>query len=432
MPFKDIYPFEDFAPIADVAWWRTNDFSGSDYSSDAYKAAQAADQADGERYKAHKTLFCERIRTHLDGLLAEGRLAPIAGIGGRSISFASAWNAYVAGQEPGNIDEEYARKWMFQEFQRILTRHVVGIDTERYKRKREEGYVPGTHETPTEEQARAAWEALCEDVDAGASDYSWDIEVQDSVTGDRCRVFFENWIPKLMRYNEEHQLVEVQDVAPLELVTARFEVPTGKLMLTDTLRIESFNEGTDFEPERDYRELDLNSALGRTKRISAHAAEHDIAYTRTTNTSVAVYRDAQGRLMAAERWGSDEDGNDLPEGPHGAILVEGWECVGTFSCDVWATFAFDRATAIARMTAGGEKDAEAELERYLAMADTTPAPDDHKGHHEACYARNIVHLDVDPGTWEIHAGEEFNEKVDRVALGIPDGVEPWCILSKAA
>lgn len=432
MPFKDIYPFEDFAPIADVAWWRTNDFSGSDYSSDAYKAAQAADQADGERYKAHKTLFCERIRTHLDGLLAEGRLAPIAGIGGRSISFASAWNAYVAGQEPGNIDEEYARKWMFQEFQRILTRHVVGIDTERYKRKREEGYVPGTHETPTEEQARAAWEALCEDVDAGASDYSWDIEVQDSVTGDRCRVFFENWIPKLMRYNEEHQLVEVQDVAPLELVTARFEVPTGKLMLTDTLRIESFNEGTDFEPERDYRELDLNSALGRTKRISAHAAEHDIAYTRTTNTSVAVYRDAQGRLMAAERWGSDEDGNDLPEGPHGAILVEGWECVGTFSCDVWATFAFDRATAIARMTAGGEENAEAELDRYLAMAGATPAPGDHKGHHEACYAGNIVHLEVEPGTWEIHAGEEFNEKADRQALGIPDGVEPWYILSKAA
>ncbi len=431
MPFKDIYPFEDFAPIADVAWWRTNDFNGSDYSSEAYKAAQAADQADGERYKAHKTLFCERIRTHLDGLLAEGRLAPIAGVGGRRISFASAWNAYVGGQEPGNIDEEYARKWMLEEFQRILTRHVVGIDAGRFRRKQEEGYTPGTHETPTPTQARAAWEAICDDVDTGISNYSWDIEVHDSVTGDHCRVFFENWVPKLMRYNDQHQLEEVQDVAPLELVTARFEVLTGKLMLTDTLRIESFNEGTDFEPERDYRELDLNSALGRTKRISAHAAEHDIAYTQTTNTSVAVYRDAQGRLMVTERWGSDDDGNDLPEGPHGAILVEGWECVGTFSCDVWAIFAFDRTTAIARMTAGGEDNAEAELDRYLAMADATPAPNDHKGHHEACYAGNIVHLDVEPGTWEIHAGESFAEKVDREAFGVPEGIEPWCILSKA-
>ena len=98
-------------------------------------------------------------------------------------------------------------------------------------------------------------------------------------------------------------------------------------MLTDALRIKSFNEGTDFEPERDYRELDLNSASGRTKRISAHAAEHDIAYTQTANTSVAVYRDTQGRLMVAGRWGWDEDGNDLPDGPHGAILIEGWECV---------------------------------------------------------------------------------------------------------
>ena len=84
------------------------------------------------------------------------------------------------------------------------------------------------------------------------------------------------------------------------------------------------------------------------------------------------------------------------------------------------------------MTTGGEDDAETELTRYLAMAGATPAPDDHKGHHEACYAGNIVHLDVDPGTWEIHAGEEFDKKVDREAFGIPKGVTPWCILSKAA
>ena len=60
MSFKDIYPFEDFAPIADVAWWRTNDFSGSDYSSDAYKAAQAADQADGDGgHRAEAQAFTE-------------------------------------------------------------------------------------------------------------------------------------------------------------------------------------------------------------------------------------------------------------------------------------------------------------------------------------------------------------------------------------
>ena len=432
MAFKDLYPFEDFASIADVAWWRTNDFHGSGYRSEAYKVALAADTADRERYKAHKTLFCERVRLHLDGLLAEGRLIPITGIGGRSISFASAWNAYVAGQEPSNIDEEYARKWMFEEFQRILTRHVVEIDKSRFKRKQEEGCIPGTHEAPNEEQARKAWEAICEDVDAGTSDYSWDIEVQDSSTGDSCRVFFKNWVPTLMRYNDQHQLEEVQDVVPLELVTARFEVPTGKLMLTDTLRITSFTEGTYFGSEHEYRDLSLNSSAGRTKRISAHAAKHEIAYTQTTNTSVAVYRDEQGRLMVAERWGCDEDGNELPEGPYGAILIEGWECVGTFSCDVWAVFAFDRATAISRMTAGGEKDAETELARYLAMAEATPAPGDHKGHIESCYAGNIVHLDVEPGAWEIHAGERFSDKVNREEFNIPAGVEPWCILKKAS
>jgi len=265
MTFKELYPYEDFAPIADVAWWRASDFKGTDRRSDAYKAAQLADRADQERYRTHKTLFCDRVRTHLDGLLAEGGLAPISGVSGRDISFASAWNSFIAGEEPSDIDGEYARKWMFGEFQRILTRHIVGMDTARYRRKQEEGYVPGTHQIPTQEQVRAAWEAICDDVDTGTSDYAWDIEVQDSITGDRCRVFFENWVPTLLRWNDKHELEEVEDVTPLELVSARFEIPTGKLMLTDALRIKSFNEGTDFEPERDYRELDLNSASRPTR-----------------------------------------------------------------------------------------------------------------------------------------------------------------------
>jgi len=431
MTFKELYPYEDFAPIADVAWWRANDFTGSDYSSDAYKAARDADQADSKRYKEHKSLFCARVQTHLEKLLAQGRLAPISGTGGRAISFANAWNAFLAGKEPGNIDEEYARKWMFEEFERILTRHVVEIDKDRFKRKQEEGYAPGTHDIPTEDQARAAWKAICEDVDAGTSGYSWDIEVQDASTGDRCRVFFEDWKPRLMRWNDQHKLEEVQDVAPLELVTAQFEVPTGKLMLTDTLRIKSFNDGTEFDSGRDYHEFNLGSAHGRTKRIGGHAQENGIAYTQTTNTSVSVYQDAQGRLMIAERWGCDEDGNELPEDDNG-MIIEGWTWVGAFSCDVWAVFALDRATAIARMKDGGCNDAEAELERFLSMAGKTVATGDHVGSHEACYAANIVHLEVEPGTWEIHAGERFAEKVDRTAWGIPAYVEPWCILQKVA
>lgn len=431
MAFADLYPYEDFAPIADVSWWRTGDFDHkSGYSSDAYKAASAADTADKKRYGEHKTLFSERVQTQLDALLAEGRLAPISGTGGRSISFAKEWNRYLAGEE----GESYERKWMLGEFERILTRHIIRMDEGRYDRRREEGYVPGTHITPTEEQARAAWKGICQDMDSGNSDsiFGWNIEVNDSSTGDRCHIVFADWKPTLLRYNAQHELEEVQDIAPLELVTARFEVPTGKLMLTDALRIKSFNEGTTFDSTREYHELDLGNAAGRTKRISAHAEEHQIGYTQTTNTSVAVYRNPQGRLLVTERWMVDEDGEELPEDNKGNTIVKGWEWVGAFSCDVWAILAFDRQTAIARMSDGGQENAEAELDRYLAMAGTRPAADDHQGHHEACYAGNILQLEVEPGTWTIHAGEDFNKKVDREALGIPEGTEVWCLLSKAA
>ena len=430
MAFKDHYPFEDFAPIADVAWWRTNDFdtrrSNGEYDKDAYQAAHQADMADKERYDEHKDLFRERVQAQLDSLLADGRLKPITGTAGRAISFANSWNAYLAGK----TEDGYERKWMLREFQGILTRHIVRIDEGRSARKREEDYVPGAHISPTPEQARKAWEGICEDMDTGNSDsiFGWNIEVRDANTGDRCQVIFEEWKPRLMRWNDQHELEEVQDIAPLELVTEQFNVPTGKLMLTDALRIESFNKGTEFEAERDYRELDLNNASGRTARVLAHAKDHDIGYTQTTNTSVAVYRDAAGRLMVTERWFDEE----WPEDNKGRSIIEGWECLGDFSCDVWAVFAFDRATAIARMTDGGHENAEEELDRYLSMAGKRVATDDHRGHHESCYAANIVHVDVEPGQWEIHAGEGFSEKVDRKAYGIPDGVEPWCIIQKVA
>lgn len=422
MSFRYLYPLEAFAVIAGISWWRTSDFKISDRSSEEFKKAYAADKKDKSRYESHLEIFNQALEAHFKSLLDDGILQPVTGLENRSISFINFWNGYIDG-----TNDKYENARLINEIRPILTRTVVEIDASRSSRKRESGYIPGRHTLPTEDQVKAAWEKMCSALDQGESNlgYGWEAETGDAITGERIKIIFERWVPRFFIYNDKYELEEIQDIAPLELVTAKFNVPSGKLMLTDALRVKGFKEAENFG-EREYREMDLNSAKGRTARISVHAKEHEIAYTQTGNTSVAIYQDAAGRLMITERW-FDED---WPEDNKGQCIVEGWEYLGDFSCDVWRILAFDRETAISQMTKGGNANAVTELNAYLAMAGTKVEPDDHAGHHASCYAANIVHLDVEPGQWEIYAGENFNDKVDRKAFDIPDGVEVWCILQK--
>src|SRR3546814_16753082 len=92
------------------------------------------------------------------------------------------------------------------------------------------------------------------------------------------------------------------DLAPIKLVSAEFSVPTGRLLLTDALRVPGFREGISFDADQEYSALSLNSELGRTRRISAHAEQHDIAYTQTANTCAVIHRPI-GRESWRERVG---------------------------------------------------------------------------------------------------------------------------------
>ena len=299
----------------------------------------------------------------------------------------------------------------------MWTRCFVKMDAGRYARKREEAHIPGTHEAPSEEMVRQAWERICREYDEGTSlvdgktTYMWEVEANDAVTGDRCQMHFVNWQAQVMKYDERYNLVPAGSIDKVGNVSATFTVTSGRVLFTDFLRIESFNKGTEFDSEREYGELSLGNEQGRRKLIEAYAAEMNIAYSQTANTCVAVFQDKKGRVIVTERWNEELEGED------GEVHLAGWTRLGAFSCDMWRIMAFDRETAMARMEIGGSTNAGEELDAYLASGDT--------------YAENVVIADLEPGGWMIHSGEEFSEEVDRDELDLPEDIHIWCLLARA-
>lgn len=421
MAFSDHYPLAAFAAIADASWWRSHDFERpkdpQTIDRAARSRAETLDNADRKRVEDHRRTVLEpAIRAHLDGLRAAGTLKPTGGLAGRRVWQASAWNAYVAG-----APDDHETAWLMELFATgVFTHTFVRMDPMRRDAER----MPGEHAAPSPELIEAAWRRICTDMDVGTSRDShmgWGMEAQDAATGDRCEMAFVDWTGVLMRRNERHDLEPAQDVGALPLSKVEIDVPTGRLLLTDTLRVEGFSEGSDFADGESFSRFSLNSAKGRLARTEAHAERHGFAYCQTTNTCVPVFRhDATGDIAVVHA---------------GREGMKGWTKVGDVSCDVWRLTMIDRSTAIRVMTDGGNAGAEAELDRYLALADQ---PDVWTGegdwskvaqsHHEQCYSRNVLRLDVAPGRWTFHSGPDFHKRARMSDFGLPRGAKPWAVL----
>lgn len=443
MAFADVYPLSLFASIADVSWWRASDFdrprprrstdhpSNEEASSvptrEARKLAADLDTADKARLDQHKEQFEACILQHLEGLRGAGKLGKTGGLAGREVRLAEAWNHFVDGKP-----DSYETKHLLHHFTRQLVRAIVDIDAGRYSRKSSPDYVPGTHRKPSEGQILAAWSKLCGELDTGTSDpFSWPIEIQDQKTGDRCELHFTNWQAQLMRRTRDHKLEVAPDCGPIPLASAVFPIPTGRLLLTDTLRVPGFSDGTDFGDREYDDELSLNSELGCVNRTSVHAKDHGFGYCQTTNTCVSVHRHPKTHcILITPRW----MGEEWEEDADGDAICPGWEKLGSFSCDIWRITAIDFGTAVLRMKDGGCDTPEATLTRYLGLAksDNAASANARQAHHEQAYSRNIVEVAVQTGDMRIHCGPDFGERVDRARYDIPHGVNPWALLEPIA
>lgn len=421
MAFADHYPLAAFAAIADACWWRSGEF---DYSRnkdvvvtpEQRRLANDLDAKDHLRLEKHKTdVLAVALRAHLAELQSTGALAATGGIAGRKVWAATAWNALVSGQK-----EDYQTNWLINSLCNAHTRYFVRMDPMRRDADRE----LGTHVPPTAEQVEKTWKAICEAYDSGNSNHilnGWNVECQDEITGDRCELAFTNWQAQLMRRNAKHDLEPAQDVVNLPLAAVAINMPTGKLLLTDYLRVTGIKEGIDLG-NLEYDAASLSSDKGKLQRTQLHAELHNMGFCQTSNTMINVFV-------------SDADGS-IAFMPYDKEKMKGWTKIERYiSCDVWRITAIDQANAVRIMTAGGNDNAQADLERYLALAEGEPASREGKSvqeinqeHHEYCYSQNVLRLDVAPGVWTLHCGQDFHTRVDRRALGLPRGVRPWAVL----
>lgn len=359
----------------------------------------------------------EAVEAHLDDVAASGRMTPIMGLRGRRIRAADAWNAHLGGPKA--------------EFRRALAQklsllpRLVALST-RFLRH------DGDRDRPLDEtEADRAYAMLCKILDDG------DLEsrpgqpilddLEDSRTGDRMRIEVSGWKPRLLRLSVEdgYDWVPAADVRPLPLAAESFEVPTGRLLLSDFVRVPGISEAVDSDEE------DIASDSGQLATVKALAAKHDMAYCQTTNTSISAFRvPATGAIALYDRFDPRTRGEFSPEG---------LEPIGTFGCGVWRITALDVSVAKRLARAGGNADSDAEVERHLALA---TKPDVWTGtgnwnkirsaHAEQCHSRNVLRIDVPAGRWRIHCGSGFSKRANRRRFDLPRGGRLWAVLEHCA
>jgi hypothetical protein len=395
MPFADFYALSAFADAVEIH-----------IREKADEAEGATESARKKRQDHRKDVFEPALVAFLTMLRDEGRLGATGSVGGREIWQATAWNDFVAGQTfRSGLGQALTGYIHIKAVHSVSSKRIVG-SFEKF----------GNLDTAT--LIERNWSALCNLMDVGTTDdLAWAIsDLFDQQSGETCELHMTDWKAQLMTRDGYGNPFPACDLAPIELVSAEFDMPTGQLLLTDALRVPGFREGIQFDATLEYSAFSLNSELGRTRRITAHAEHHGIGYTQTGNTCVVAHRQPDtGRIIVSARWNDDEADEDAD----GDANAPGWEKIGNFSCDVWRVLALDKATAVALMRAGGCTDAsDTVLADYLASDD--------------CYAKNVVSVDVQPGRWRIHSGPDFAKRVDRARFGIPNGIQPWLLLEPAA
>lgn len=344
---------------------------------------------------------------HFQDMVRQGRVGHIAGIKGRDIRVATAWNA--------TIDDERV-DWYWTLSQKLGHAVLIAGIAAQFAKGRD-------HDLPLSDQENTEAHAeLCTLMDAGDLNDgllgrgAFD-ELQDSRTGDRCRLIVKGWQPRLERLQRDpYAWTAVEDVEEIPTQTIEIDLPSGDILMTDYLRIESFREGLDARLEhrlygdRTYStDYSIGTDAGSINLLEATWQEGRVLEVRTDNTSVSVFQSPEGRLTVVDATTRSGDG---------APRVRCGRKIGRFSCDRWTVLVMDRQDVLAIMAEGGSADPTAELDAFLASDD--------------CYAEDTLSLKVAPGKWRVTYGPRFDETCDRKTLGIGPSIVPWFAMEPIA
>lgn len=425
MDFRDYFPLELYRGVAHVAWWRASDLDRKDPNYQMlYQKANELDNIDRKTYDDFKKKAIESFTLYLTALRDAGKLGRCPKYSGNKVDAIQEWNNFVNGKKTS-----YGFEWLVDGLiTNTITSFFVRMDEKRYERKRAEGFDPFNHILPSHEQVEKAWNDICDVVNLGTSTvwaHHLTYETSNSTTGKRCNFIFNNWVPKIiffdMGISDYAELAEIKKKMPNPTIT----VTSGDFIFTDHLRLPKFTEGTDFDPDLDYGNYDLNSSNGRDNRSVAHAKEHNMAYAQTTNTCVAVWKHpSKNLILITSRWENENEENEF-----GAEKLDPWICLGTFSCDVWRITGLDVDSIAKILENAGSQDGRTELADYLNEGKFID--DTGKKHVDKCYLTNVVRTNIPTGKWKVYPwGNDEDVKIPRKKFDIPANRTIWFMMER--
>jgi hypothetical protein len=370
MRFSDVYSRADFA---------------------AYKASlNSGGGGPFDRQKHMSEVFLPAMRKLLVHLREEGRLAPIQGLRNHDVRHATAWNAFVAGTTGQRNHRENAM---------IVAFFGINVD-------------PMTSPMIPKGEKPDPYEETCRLIDSGTSE-TWNrIDfAMDIATGEYVHFHFEDWKPivGVLDGRCKHRIRPLEDMDPDPLATIEVDMPTGELIICDGF---GFRSGVELEDDIGYTsDVDISSERGKVGASKAYAAKHGYLYVAVDNMSKSLFKDADDRIVIADRMLPDSDA-DLED-------IAGFDRLPNTCSDVWGVNVIDKAVLIANLTRQGVKKAAAFLERELA-ADAGP-----KG------VKRFVQVKVAPGRYRMHVGHDFTNRFNRISAGIPAEPRLWAFIERA-
>lgn len=302
------------------------------------------------------------MRTFLGALLVEGRLLPIPGVKGHRLRFPEEWNRVATGQ---GTEADWASVCSAFGFQTGLT----GVFTTK----------GGTF--PTVEEAHAK---ICAQADSGTY-YSVD-GGQSRVTDQTVYLRFKDWIPTAAAYGAKGTRIALEDAPVIGPQTGRITLPTGRLLVSDWIRVNGFNEAVG-EPEDG---PSINSEAGIVA-MTLHVLSKGVASFHVGNSSPRVYLRDGGLVIGRQRALQEHDWRSDDEEPE-EIEIQGE--AGYVITDLWNATIVDVGTLIGLLEGrlGSRKAAKAAYAAYRRKNN------DH-----------IVEVEVEPGTYEVHFGPSHRE-----------------------
>lgn len=135
---------------------------------------------------------------------------------------------------------------------------------------------------------------------------------------------------------------QVNTIYKEKCVKGTVEFPTGEIIFANFFKNKACNDYAFDEPE-DVKYTDLysiNHSFGEQNTMRILSETHGLGYVQLGNTSAAVYKISDDKLIITSTWAYfyDEETDTEEDIP----VPEGWEFLGEIDCDVWRVEFIDK------------------------------------------------------------------------------------------